>query len=376
MDVHFSEEQELLRASARELLARECPMALVREMLDDPRGVPESLWKRTAELGWQGLPIPGALGGGGCGLLDLVVLLEETGRVLMPGPFFSSVVLGAGAVQLAGSAEQAARWLPGLAAGASRGTLALLETDERWDAAGVQLRAERADGGLRLTGEKRFVPDAQSADWIAVAAREATSDALLLAVIDARAEGVRIEPTRLIDATRKSARVQLDGVLVPEADLLSSGTPTDAALARLLDRARVALCAEMIGGAQQVLDLCVAYARTREQFGRPIGSFQAIQHRCADMLVALEGMRSITWRAAWALAEDVPDAPAAAAMAKAFCSDAYARIAGDGIQIHGGLGFTWEQDLHLYFRRAKASELWLGDACWNREQVARALLDC
>jgi alkylation response protein AidB-like acyl-CoA dehydrogenase len=299
------------------------------------------------------------------------VLLEETGRVLLPGPLLSTVALAGAAIGIGGSEVQKRRHLAAIARGEERTALALVEEPERWDADGVRLAARRVGAGFRLSGAKRFVLDAQEADWLVVAARiDAAEPALLL--VDARQRGVSIAPTALMDGTRKAASVRLDDVAVPGDALLARGA---GAYERLLDRAKVALCAEMLGGAQRVLEMSVAFASAREQFGQPIGSFQAIQHRLADMLLAVEGARSATWYAAWAVGEAEPDAHVAACMAKAFVSDAYAKIAGDGIQIHGGLGFTWEQDLHLYYRRAKVSERLLGDASWNRELVARALID-
>jgi alkylation response protein AidB-like acyl-CoA dehydrogenase len=372
MDVRFSVEQELLRASAREFLAGECPMRRVREIAEDPGGLPDALWQRMAGLGWTGLPFPESVGGSGLGLLDLAVLLEEMGKALLPGPYFSSVLLGGLTVAVGGSEAQCARWLPGLARGATRATLALCEESGSWDPDAIRLCAEPWGDGYRLSGAKHFVPDAPGADWMVVAVRTERPDgAIALLVVDGAGDGVHVEPTRLLDSTRRFGAVRFDGVVVPGDRVLPGGAE---ALERVLDRARVGLCAEMLGGAERVLEMSVAYARTREQFGKPIGSFQAIQHRCADMFVALEGAKSATWYAAWALEAGEPDGPLAAAMAKAYVSDAYARIAGDGIQIHGGLGFTWEQDLHLYFRRAKLCERFLGDPVWNRERVAKRLI--
>ncbi len=373
MDARFTEEQVLLRGSARELLARECPMSLVRAQLGEPCGAAAGLWNRIAEAGWLGLGFREDVGGAGLGLIEQVVLLEEMGRVLAPGPYFATALLGGAAIDLAGNAAQRRRWLPGIASGETRATIAFLEDVERWDAAAIRLAAERSGDGFRLHGAKRFVLEASSADLIVVAACIGEGEAgVALFALDAHAPGVSIEPVALLDGTRKLATLRLTSVQLSRDDVLAGGWP---ALARVLDRAKVALCAEMIGAAERVLELSVGYAKTREQFGQPIGSFQAIQHKCADMLVALEGARSATYAAAWALQEDEPDAPVAAAMAKAFTSDAFAKIAGDGIQIHGGLGFTWEQDLHLYYKRAKVSERLFGDGAWNREIVAKALVD-
>jgi alkylation response protein AidB-like acyl-CoA dehydrogenase len=378
MDVRWTEEQELLRRSARALLARECPVSEVRARMEAPNGADDPLWKRLGEVGWLGLLVPEELGGEGLGFLEGAVLLEEMGRVLLPLPFLASVVLAGGALAVAGDAVQRGRWLPALARGALRATVALLEDDERWDAGAVALAARPAAGGWLLSGRKRFVLDAASADLLLVAARR--EGELALAAVGARQPGVTVRPTASLDATRGLAEVRLEDVSVAAEDVLALG---EDGLERLLDRARVALCAEMVGGAEAVLEASVAYARTREQFGRPIGTFQAIQHRCADMLVALEGARSATWWAAWAIAEaerepcaeHAGEAHLASLVAKACASEAFARIAADGIQVHGGLGFTWEQDLHLFYRRAKVSERLFGDPAACREALARGWLD-
>ncbi len=371
MNVSFSQEQELLRSSAREVLARECPMSVVRERLDGPADRPDALWKTLAGLGWPGLSLPTQHGGAGLGPIELAVLLEEMGRVLLPGPFLSSVV-GSSTIALGGSEAQRARWLPALARGELRATLAPLE-DAGADAEGIHLRADA--GGFVCSGTKLFVPDALGADLLVVPVPEGLEGALTLLVVAARSPGVAIRPIAFTDATRRLAELSLREVCVPADAVLGEPRRGAPVLAAILDRAKLALCAELCGGAARVLELCVDYAKTREQFGRPIGSFQAIQHRLADLYVLVESARSATYFAAWALAAGDPGAHAAACMAKAFCSDACVRVAGEGIQIHGGLGFTWEQDLHLYYKRAKASALAFGDAATNREEVARCLLD-
>ncbi len=372
MDARFTDEQGLLRESAREFLARECPMAVVRSVSDDGKAFPEPLWRQIAELGWPGLVLPERHGGAGLGMLELAILLEEMGRVLLPGPFLSSVALGGLAVAIAGTPEQQARWLPDLAAGRRRATLALADADATGQGAGAARPDARREGAaLRLDGERRFVLDAEGADALVVPASLEDGETVLLWV-ESDARGLDLRPVSWVDGTRRVCEVRLDGVAVDaEAARLGGPGAGAEALGSLLDRARIALCADLCGIAGRVLELSVAYAKTREQFGRPIGSFQAIQHRCADMLVDVEAMRSATWYAAWALDADAPDAHRAACMAKAWCADAGPRVAGCGIQIHGGQGFTWEQDLHLYYKRAKSSELLLGDATWHRELVAR-----
>jgi len=348
-------------------------MSLVRAQIEAPQGAAESLWTAMATAGWMGLGFGEDVGGAGLGLVEQVVLLEELGRVLAPGPYFATTLLGGAAIDGAGDTAQRRRWLPGIASGATRATLALLEGAERWDAAAIQLRAEPDGDGFRLRGHKNFVIEAACAELLVVAARHGDGEAgVALVVLDAGTPGLTTRPVAMLDGTRRIAALDLDGVRVARDALLPGGW---SALARVLDRAKVGLCAEMIGAAESVLERSVAYVKTREQFGQPIGAFQAIQHKCADMLVALEAAKSATWAAAWALDENEPDAPITAATAKAVASDAFAKIAGDGIQLHGGQGFTWEQDLHLYYKRAKLSERLFGDGAWNREIVARARVD-
>jgi alkylation response protein AidB-like acyl-CoA dehydrogenase len=380
MDFGFSQEQELLRQTARSFLEKECPSGFVRRMMDDPAGTTDEFWRRLAELGWLGLIYPEAYGGVGLGLVDLAVVLEEMGRAVMPGPYFSTVLLGGLALLHAGSEAQRRAWLPRIAAGEARATLALLEEEPRWDAAGITLAARPGKaGGFVLSGTKLFVPDGHTADLLIVAARTARpakadpDHGVSLFLVPREAPGVAAAALPTMDQTRKLAEVTFRRVGVgPEAVLgpLHQAWPV---VQRILDRAAVALSAEMCGGAQRVLEMCTEYAKVRVAFGRPIGAYQAIKHRCADMLVSVENAKSITYYAAWAADQDAPDAPLAASMAKAFVSDAYRKVAGDGIQVHGGIGFTWEHDLHLYFKRAKGSEVAFGDATLHRERVARLL---
>src|SRR5262245_35224320 len=376
MDFGFSDEQELLRNAARDFLAKECPMTFVRQMMDDDRGFTDRFWKQMADLGWMGLIVPEEFGGSGLNFVDLVVVLEEMGRCVTPGPFLSSSVVAGVALMEGGTASQKKELLPKLAAGTRRATLAQLEPSGRWDNDGVQLEAKHSGTGYTLSGTKLFVPDAHTADLLIVLGRTPGSKGsagLSLFLVDPRAKGVGISLLKTMDQTRKLCEVKLDGVAVGADAVL--GTPEQAArlLDRIIDRGKVALCAEMCGGAQRVLDMSVEYAKVREQFGKPIGSFQAIQHKCANMLVEVESSKSVTDYAAWAVANDVAEAPLAAAMAKAYCSDAYRHASGEGIQIHGGIGFTWEHDMHLYFKRAKSSEVTFGDATWNRELVAQLI---
>jgi alkylation response protein AidB-like acyl-CoA dehydrogenase len=377
MDFGFSEEQEMLRQSVRGFLDAECPMTYVRQMMEDERGFSDDQWKKMAELGWTGLIVPEQLGGAGLNMVDMVVVLEEMGKVVMPGPFFASVILGGIAIDLGGSEAQKQRYLPDLAAGTLKATLAQVEESGRWDAEGIALPAKAGGGGFTLSGTKLFVHDAHNADILIVPVRTGGkgTDGVTLLIVDAKAKGVATRVLKTMDQTRKLCEVTFDGVTVGKDAVLGEVGRGWPLLDRLVDRAKVALCAEMCGGAQKVLDMSVEYAKVREQFGKPIGSFQAIQHKCANMMVQVESAKSATYYAAWAVANDVPEAHLAACMAKAYCSDAYRFVSAEGIQIHGGIGFTWEHDMHLYFKRAKGSEVTFGDATWNRELVAQVVLD-
>ena len=373
MDFGFSEEQELLRKSAADFLAKECPMSYVRQMMEDDRGYSDELWNKMAELGWTGLIYPEEYGGAGLSIVDLVVVLEEMGKASVPGPFFSSTCLGGLVILEAGNDAQKQKYLPDIAAGKTKATLAFLEENARWDEKGVNIKARKGKKNYSLSGVKLFVPDAHTADVIVCAVR--TADGLSLFVVDRQQAGVNTRLLKTMDQTRKLCEVTFDKVqITPDAVLGTAGQASEP-LRRIIDRSKVALCAEMCGGAQKVLDMTVEYAKIREQFGRPIGSFQAIQHKCANMLVQVESAKSATYYAAWAVSNNIPEAPLAAAMAKAYCSDAFRQVTAEGIQVHGGIGFTWEHDMHIYFKRAKGSEVTFGDATWNRELVAQYTLD-
>jgi len=373
MDFGFSEEQELLRKSAADFLAKECPMSYVRQMMEDDRGYSDELWNKMAELGWTGLIYPEEYGGAGLSIVDLVVVLEEMGKASVPGPFFSSTCLGGLAILEAGNDAQKQKYLPDIAAGKTKATLAFLEENARWDEKGVNIKARKGKKNYSLSGVKLFVPDAHTADVIVCAVR--TADGLSLFVVDRQQAGVNTRLLKTMDQTRKLCEVTFDKVQVTPDAVLGAAGQASGPLRRIIDRSKVALCAEMCGGAQKVLDMTVEYAKIREQFGRPIGSFQAIQHKCANMLVQVESAKSATYYAAWAVSNNIPEAPLAAVMAKAYCSDAFRQVTAEGIQVHGGIGFTWEHDMHIYFKRAKGSEVTFGDATWNRELVAQYTLD-
>ena len=370
MNFGFSEEQEFLRSTARELLEKECSSARVREWMEDERGYAPELWKRLAELGWVGLLIPEEHGGAGLGTIELIVILEEMGRALLPSPFFGNL-LGTAAV-LASADEQAQKdLLPSVAAGERILTFAITEEAGTEEPDAIGARAEPSGDGFALSGTKLFVPDAQNADVFVVAARTGGPGAAGLSLLLVpRGPGVRVSPLESLDRTRRIAEVDFDRAPARLLGVRDGGWPVWEQVRSL---ALVALAAEALGGAQKVLDDAVAYAKARVQFGKPIGVNQAIKHKCADMLIQVEGSKSITYYAAWAVGERTDDAALAASMAKAYTSDAYRHCSAENIQIHGGVGFTWEYDCHLYFRRAKAIEVTLGDPAWHRERVARLL---
>ena len=377
MDIGFTEEQELLRASARRFLENECPTAFVRHRMAEPAAMTDVFWQQLADQGWFGILFPEEAGGSGLGLVEMTVLMEEMGRAVMPGPFFSTVLLGGAAILEVGSQAQQQEWLPRIAAGSAQVSLAWTEPNARWDAAGIVATGRETASGFVLSGTKLFVADAHLSDAVVVAVRtrdgSTMEDGVSLFLVPKDAAGFAVTLLPTIDETRKLCEVRLDNVAVPAAALLGEKHGGWPPLSRVLDRATVALCAEMCGGAQQVLDMTTAYAKIRLTFGKPIGSYQGVKHRAADMLVDVENAKSLTYYAAWAIDEGLAEAPLAVSMAKAYTSDAYRKVAGAGIQLHGGIGFTWEHDLQLYFKRAKASEVAFGDATWHRERVARLM---
>jgi alkylation response protein AidB-like acyl-CoA dehydrogenase len=377
MDFGFNEEQEMLRATARKFLENECTSEFVRKRMEEPAGVTPEFWTKLAEQGWLGLIYPEEYGGSGLGFVDLTVLMEEMGRAVMPGPFVSTVLLGGLTILEAGSAAQKKEWLPKIATGEAKATLAWTEPNARWDAAGVTTTAKISGKGVTLNGTKLFVPDAHLADVIVVVARtsegKSPEDGISLFLVPKGARGLTVTLLPTMDQTRKICEVRLDDVAVPADAMLGARDGGWTPLRRVVERATVALCAEMCGGAQKVLDMTTEYAKIRIAFGRPIGSYQGVKHRAADMLVDVENAKSLTYYAAWAVDENVAEAPLAASMAKAYTSDAFRKAAGAGIQLHGGIGFTWEHDLHLYFKRAKSSEFTFGDATYHREKVAQLI---
>jgi alkylation response protein AidB-like acyl-CoA dehydrogenase len=374
MDIGFSDEQELLRDTARKFLDGECTTKFVREMMASDAAVTDDFWQQLAANGWLGITYPEEEGGSGLGLVDLVVLMEEIGRAVMPGPYPATVLLGGAAIAAAGSPAQRREWLPRIAAGEVKASLAVTEPNARWDAAGITATARESRGGFALSGTKMFVPDAHLADVLVVAARSrdgsTMEDGVSLFLVPKDPAGLGIRRLPSVDETRKLCEVKLDNVAVPGSALLGEVHQGWAPLQQVIDRAAVALSAEMCGAAQRVLDMTVDYAKLRVAFGRPIGTYQGVKHKCADMLVEIENAKSLTYYAAWAVDEGEADAPLAVSMAKAAASDAGRKVCAAGIQLHGGIGMTWEHDLQLYLKRAKADEVAFGDATWHRERIA------
>jgi alkylation response protein AidB-like acyl-CoA dehydrogenase len=353
----LSDSQQILKDSARKFFAGECPISEVRRLMETDTAFDASLWSKMAEQGFTGVIFPEEYGGAGLGKVELILLMEEAGRALLPGPFFSTVALAGAVLDAAGTPAQKQKYLVPICRGEARSTVAWLEANASAPA-DVQISAEHG----KLTGEKLFVPDAAAANSIFVVARNGVF------VVDSSTPGIEITPMKGMDLTRKQYSVRFNAT--PAEPL---GNP--AALARALDVATAALVAEMVGGMQRTLDMAVAYAKTRKQFGKPIGMFQAVQHQCADMYLETESARSAAYYAAWALEENAPDAAVAVSIAKMYASDASRTVGNRGIQIQGGMGFTWENDLHLYYRRAKVSETTFGDAAFHRERIAQQVFD-
>ncbi len=372
LDFALNEEQEMLKKMARDFLESRCPKTLVREVEKDEKGYSPELWQEMAGLGWMGLVFPENYGGGGGTFLDLSVLVEEMGRACMPGPFFSTVILGGLCILGGGSEAQKKEFLSGISQGKIIATLALTEPSALFSPTDISTTATPEGDSFVIDGVKLFVPDAQVADWLIVAARtkKGTSkhDGISLFLVKNGTPGVEWTPLKTI-AADKQAEVVLKGVIVPKENVLGELDKGWAILDNVLQRAAIGKCVEMVGGAQQVLEMTVNYAKERVQFDKPIGSLQAIQHYCANMAIDLDGSRFITYQAAWALSEGIACAREVS-IAKAWVSDAYQRSMALAHQIHGAIGFTEDNDLPLYYRRAKAAELAFGDADVHREMVA------
>jgi len=372
----FSDEQEELRKVVRQFLESKSSEAAVREQMETEQGYDEAVWRQMADqLGLQGLVIPEEFGGSGFSFIELIVVLEEMGRRLLAAPYFSSVVLAGQTLLHAGDDSAKKELLPGIASGETIATLAFTEPNGKWDESGITMTASRSGDGWTLDGTKMFVLDGHTASLIIVAARTGSGDGgtgggVSLFTVAGGADGLTRTPLSTMDQTRKQAKLEFAGT---PATLLGTEGEGWAVVERVLDLAAVALAAEQVGGAQFVLEMAVQYAKDRVQFGRPIGSFQAIKHKCADMLLEVESAKSAAYYAGWCAAELNEELPSVASLAKAYCSEAYFHAAAENIQIHGGIGFTWEHPAHLYFKRAKSSELLFGDPTYHRELLAQRI---
>jgi len=385
MDFGLSDGQRLLQHSARDFFATECPPALVRDATNDPHAFPRVLYQKLARLGWLAVLIPEEFGGTGGSMLDAALLFEEAGRAALPGPLLAASLLAPLAVRQAGTRSQKASWLPRLATGESLATVAVLEEHERYDDAGIRTRARRVEGGYELSGIKMFVPDADVANTIIVAAnlpvaaavaprkssrRSAPAGRVSLFLVDRNTPGVSIRRLDMIDRTRRMYEVRLRRATVPTRSRLGAEGAGWPVIERLFDAGAIALAADSLGGAERALEMSIAYAREREQFGRPIGSFQAIKHMAAEMVSEIEPARSLVWYAAYAFDAQPSRAARAVSLAKARLSDVYSRTTNRAVQIHGGIGFTWEHDLHWWFKRATWNAAAFGDPTYHRERLA------
>ncbi len=375
MEFILSEEQEMLRTMARDFLENECPKTHVRQMMEDEVGFSRELWKKMAEVGWTGLVLPEEYGGGGMNFRDLTILCEEMGRALLPAPFIETVLLVAMLILKHGTEEQKQEFLPKIASGEIVCTAALLEEDGDLWPGGVQMKATARGDDYILSGTKLFVPYARGVDYMLVPARTRRSpdpaEGITLFLMDTSEWGVYVTPLKTMDQTRQQFEVILNRVAVPAANIIGEVDKGWPLLEEVTPGATAAICAMMVGGGEWVLETTVNYAKERKAFGVPIGSFQAIKHKCADMFSNLEYARSLMEWAAEAIKDGAPSAPRAVSMAKSYCGDTYKMVTGEGIQIHGGIGFTWDHDMHLYFKRSRALDTLFGDANYHRELLAR-----
>ena len=375
MNLGLTEEQEMLKTSARDFLEKECPKQLVRQLDESDQGYSPELWRKMAELGWMGLVFPEKYGGSGGSFLDLIVLIEEMGYNILPGPFFSTVVLGGLTILAAGSEEQKKEFLPKVASGEVILTLALTEPSADYNAASIKTKATARNDGYVINGTKLFIPDANVADYILCVARTKETknpeDGITIFLVDTRSPGVKCTLLKTL-ARDKQCEIIFDNVTVPKKNILGKPDQGWPIVEGTIQKATVVKCAEMVGGAQAALEMAVRYAKERVQFGRPIGSFQAIQHYCANMVTDVDGSRFITYKAAWEVSEGLP-ATMDVAIAKAWTSEAYGRVTLLAHQIFGAIGFTMDHDIHLFYRRAKAGEIMFGDGDFQRAIVASEL---
>jgi alkylation response protein AidB-like acyl-CoA dehydrogenase len=375
MDFDFTQEQVMLRGLTREFLTRESTPRAVRTLMEDEKGYSDATWQQIADMGLPGLAIDAGYGGQGLGMIELALVLEEMGRAAFPGPFFATSVLAATAIAASGQENQMARFLPDIAAGRTKATLALIEDALAWTPSGVKMRAERRGDQFVLSGTKRFVPFAHIAGLILVVARTGSGDdGTTVFAVPADVAGLTQTPNVEMDHTTRTSTLSLDEVSVPADAVIGQLDRGWEVVGPTLQRAAVGAAAEMLGAARRCMEMSVEYAKVRHQFGQPIGMFQAIKHACAEMLLEVENSHAATYYAAWALDAGSPDAALAVSAAKAYVGDAARKVCGSSIQVHGGIGFTWEYDLHLYVKRAKHLEPLYGDADFHREQALQLVL--
>ncbi len=371
MNFAFSEEQEELKRVVRQFLEDKSPETAVRELMATEQGYDPEVWKQMGEqMGIQGLIFPEEVGGSGFSFIELVVVLEEMGRALLCAPYFSSVVLAGCTILHSGDETAKQELLPQIAQGSVVATLAITEENGNWGQEGITLEAKKKGDGYELTGKKMYVLDGHTADIIIVAAQTAGGgkEGVSLFWCEGGAKGLTRTCLSTLDQTRKQASLEFSSTPVKLIGKEGGGAEV---LNLVMDLAAVALAAEQVGGAQKCLDMSVEYAKERIQFGRPIGSFQAVKHKCADMLLEVESAKSAAYYAGWCASELNDELPSVAALAKSYCSEAYFHTSAENIQIHGGIGFTWEHPAHLYFKRAKSSELLFGDPTFHRERLAQ-----
>jgi|TARA_Y100000310_G_scaffold341409_1_gene440454 alkylation response protein AidB-like acyl-CoA dehydrogenase len=367
MNFGFNEEQDLLRDQVRRFLDTHCPLAEVRKIMHEPEGLSRQLWKQMGELGWLGLVIPPDHGGVGLSWVDLIVILEETGRSLYPSPFISHCIAASTLAETATESQQK-RWLPDLASGSRIASLAIMDGDGPPDTDSTRLVGTRTDGGFALNGVKRLVPDAGLAELYIVAFREDAADGkLALAVIDGEQQGVSTTSTGTMDQTKRTGSVNLENVAVDEENLLSCDTGT---IVRLLDKGMVAVTAEIVGAAEGALDITTNYAKERIQFDNPIGKYQSVKHRLAEIYLDIESFKSLLYYAAWTVDESPAELSRSASLAKAYASEAFARIGIDSVHLHGAIGYTAEYDIQLYLKRSKWARPTYGDTDYHYERVA------
>ena len=379
MNFDFTDEQNLFRDASRKFLEAECPPTFVRRMMEDENAHDPGFWKKQVDLGWTGMLIPEAYGGVEGTLTDMIVVAEEMGRCVMPGPFSGTSVTGTTLLTLLGSEDQKQAFLSPAALGDRILSLAVLEESGRLNPESVQAVAEHRQDQFTLNGQKLFVPDAIVAHTLLVAARTARGAALgrgvSLFLVDTDTPGVTVEQMPAVDMSRRVCRVTLDNVTLGGDRLLGPLDNAWPSIMRAEEMTRVPQCCELVGLADKALEMTVEYLKIRVQFNRPIGVFQALQHRCADIMVHNEMAKSLAYYACYAIEKNLPDAPVSLSMAQAYCSETAKEAVSDGIQLFGGIGFTWEHDLHLYQRRALSLSLNMGTVEDHRENVARAFLD-